>query len=189
MNMEKFICYRRGIGCWSIRHLSVEIADEAGNDIHMRCSGKACEMQRQLVGRPEVIAIQEADELAAGDPQTDISSWPRAARRPVEDTDRGETRGQGLDDLTRAVGRAVVDHQDFMHRPRLGEHGFQRVGDVFLAVSHRHDDADRWGVAHALSSRTNPRSTVAASIGSLPIRNSWHGSERDRLAACWNISL
>ena len=112
-------------------------ADEVGSRLLER-------VQEQFVrvGRQQVIAVDEGQELAAGALDAAVARASGAAVLRLEQREPRVGRGLVPGDLGAVVGGAVVDHDHFQVGERLGGDRVQAVGEVAGVVEERHDDAD-----------------------------------------------
>ncbi len=104
---------------------------------------KECDARREEVGQPEVVRAEVGEVGPFGLRQTLVE---RGAQSAV--LARDQLAGEGavfeyvLDDLRRAVARAVVDDEQARGRAGLRQHGAQRRRDVRRVVVGGHDDRD-----------------------------------------------
>ena len=132
-----------------------ELAHVAEDELQPRLRLESGELQRGLRRLPEVVGVEEGDELAAGGAQGRVAGGADAGPRLVHDLDRGR---EAAGDLGAAVARAVVDDDDLIAGPALGEDALDRLGQVGLAVAHR----DRGGDGGLSQGSATRRSTAAA---------------------------
>ena len=116
-----------------------EVAPPAEDDPDLRVLLEIPGLQRELLGDPEVVLIEKADQLTARLGDTPVASRPGAL----------VLLGKAADALVRArdlrarVARAVVD-DDHVERPVvLGEDAVEGLRQKPLAVVGRDDDADQ----------------------------------------------
>ncbi len=117
-----------------------ELAHVAEDQLQPRLRLERCQLQRGLLGLPEVIGVEEGDEVTAGGAQGRVAGGADARLRLVHDLDRGS---EATGDLGAAIARAVVDDDDLIAGPALCEHALDRLGQVGLAVAHRDRSGDR----------------------------------------------
>lgn len=98
----------------------------------------------QRLGQQRVIAIEEGDVLAMGGIDTCVARAADAAVGFVDDGDVVCLCRKPATDFERAVGRTVVDEDDFNSSAmqRLGLEAIRRECNTVFAVEDRHDDAD-----------------------------------------------
>ena len=98
----------------------------------------------QIGGQPEVVAVDEADEAAAGLGDAVVTGSRGALVLLPDEADARVLCLQRLDDRRRVVARAVVDDDELEVAPRLREDGADRRSDRATGVVGRHHCRERW---------------------------------------------
>ena len=121
---------------------AVELLDMAEDEIEVRIALHRRDLERELVGHPQVISVQVGDQRPLGLADAAVDRRGRARGRLAHAADPRRVRGRHAN---RPVGRPVVDHYHLGGSEGLREDALERLRKVALAVAHRDDDAD---VAH-----------------------------------------
>ena len=127
------------------------VAKEEGvavDDVEFGMGGEVGDLALEVVGLPEVVAVEERDEIAGGGAEAGVAGAGEAAVFLDEVDDAvcgiGEEGGEcGFEGG--GVGRAVVDDEDFVGWDGLGEGGAEGFGQVLGDVVGGDDDADARG--------------------------------------------
>ena len=117
-------------------------------------------LRGQAIGKPDVIGVDERDQLSVCVTQPAIARHVRARMRLLDDRD---LRSETVEHIARAVGRAVIDDDQLERRLRLREDAANRARDRLLAVVDGEDDGD--GIEHR---------------GLVPMITTFHGVETRR---------
>jgi len=90
------------------------------------------------VGQGHVVSVHPRDELATGQQQPLVQGRHQSPIRSADEVDPRILFGIPLEDLGRAVGRAVVDDQELEVGLRLRQNALDGLGHVTLRVVDRH---------------------------------------------------
>ena len=112
-----------------------------------RLCGNRIQLGPQLVGRPEVVVVQEGEPSTTGSIHARVAGAGKAPTGGVLDDQDARVVHRG-EELTGAVVRAVVHDDHFDLHVLLGERRSERSGKELGAVARRDDDGDG-GVAHS----------------------------------------
>ena len=103
--------------------------------------------QAQRVRLPGVVGVEKGDVVAVGAGERTVARGKRATAVLVDEGDAlGVFGSQTLQDFGRAIGRAVVHHDEFHLRVALPEHARDRLAHIGRGVVAGHDDGDQRGV-------------------------------------------
>jgi hypothetical protein len=102
---------------------------------------------------PEVVGVEEGDEAAVRGGDAGVARRGDAAVRLGDDAKARFPDHQAPRDAGRAVGRAVVDHDDLQPRMGLYRNRQDRVDDRSSRLKGRNHDRDQCVVVHDWSMR------------------------------------
>ena len=125
------------------------------------------EVHVQLADVVEVVHLQVGEPLVEGIDHA-AADLAEAAVVPLDHLQVGDLGLVGLQDLGRAVGRAVVDHDPECRRNALPHHAVERAGQILLFVPAGRDQ----GVAASGLRGPGLRGPSLRSHGPLPVVNS-----------------
>ncbi len=95
----------------------LEMAEVGDREEQLGMSSHVCRLDLELVRRPDVVGVQQRDQLPGGGAHAEI------ARGGHADAARAQTgRPERLGDVGRAVGRSVVHDDDLVRRSGLSGH-------------------------------------------------------------------
>ncbi|MPL94874.1 hypothetical protein SDC9_41033 [bioreactor metagenome] len=107
---------------------------------HRRRRGEMADMGGKLVRTPQIARVAKADDRAARHPDAAVARRGRAAVRLHHQLHAGILAGVIGGDPHRAVGRAVIDHDDLEIGEALRAQAAQRRVECRLGVAGGHDD-------------------------------------------------
>ena len=105
---------------------------------YVRMSRQIRDLQRQLVGLPQVVGIEERDELAIGRVDTAVSRRRRSLSLLFDETHSCKRGG----DRCGRIARAVIHYDDLEVAVTLRQHTSKRLGEKTLGVVGRNNHAD-----------------------------------------------
>ena len=132
-----------------------EALDQPRDDVRPVGSGEPVHLTRNLVARPDIVAVQKGDEGAAGSLEADVARSTRAQPIAGQDPQTGVLPGHVPQPCHSVVGRAIVDDEDLVDGPSLRHDRGHGLADKVFDVVCRNDDAD---AVHRRSRRTVSRS-------------------------------
>ena len=128
------------------RQLPVQAAAEkpavAGHDVDFRLPREDGQLLGEVGRLPDVVAVENGDEVAAADGERHVARRRNSAVRLLQQPDARIAGGQAPHGLVGRVGRAVVDDQQLPVGNGLRLDGINRRADVGRDVVRRHDYAD-----------------------------------------------
>ena len=125
--------------------LAVEAQDVAGGEVR---AGPVERTEQQLaeIGRELVVAVDEAEELSAGDVGAGVAGFAETAVGLRDEPEAVIALGVPAGDGGGVVGRAVVDHDHLDIAEGLVGDRVEALLEVALDVEDRHDHAHSWSV-------------------------------------------
>jgi hypothetical protein len=126
----------------SVPHMEAPIDRSGGRVLQQQI-----DLPVELLGDPDIVAIQERDHLAAGMGEAQVARCTHAPVRAIRvlqvANPVGVLRRTASRDRGRAVGRAVIAQQQLPRRVGLREHALDRLRkEAFFVVEDR-DDGDQ----------------------------------------------
>ena len=122
------------------RAVIVEMLDVTGRRDEVRPGVEQGDLPLEAVGQREIVGVHPRDQRRAGERHAVAKCPGEAGVFLADDTDTRIAPRVVGQDRARAVGRAVVDDDEFEIAERLLEDAFDRIGQMFLAIVDRHDD-------------------------------------------------
>ena len=116
--------------------------DIRADDRDFRMLAEQRQLRRQVLRFPHIVAVEQREALASRVLQPDVSGHGGPTVRAGEALHAGVAPGSGSHDVEGAVGRAVVDDQQFEVGPRLLKDRFDGLRDVRRRVERGRQDAD-----------------------------------------------
>jgi hypothetical protein len=114
----------------------------ARDDVDVRPGGEDGELRLEESGLPQIVAVEDRDELPGGVLQSCVARGRNPAVLTVVDANPGVGVGPGLRRLHRVVGRAVVHDDQLPVLERLRQDGGDRRSDIRGDVEGGHHYAD-----------------------------------------------
>ena len=116
------------------------------NQTRSRTASCRSHLKRQLVRLPEVISIQESQEVAARESDACVA---RTSNALVLLADKAYTVGKGGSPVAGAIQGAVIDYDGFIVLECLVEDALDRRRDVSLMIVGGDNHADEWRHGYA----------------------------------------
>ena len=133
----RIVARRAGL---AVRLRRPEVLSVRQTEVELGTHLEATDLARQLVRMPDVVRIEECDELSPREAEARVARG-RGAR--VRLMDVGDIAAVRLRDPCRPVDRPVVDDDHLEGPKRLAADAVERLAEEALAVEHRHDAAHR----------------------------------------------